>query len=92
MQTTDHAGAAREAVEKAGGAAVIAKALGVSLPAITQWKRRGIPADRVLAVEGLSGVSRHQLRPDIFGAEHTAALHLTKSQARVNRDGSDMAA
>lgn len=33
--------------------------------AISQWKK--VPADRVLDVERVTGISRHELRPDIFG-------------------------
>lgn len=58
---------AQQAISAAGGAAAIARELGITLAAITLWKRRGIPANRVLAVERMSGISRHQLRPDVFG-------------------------
>jgi hypothetical protein len=34
---------------------------------ILRWERSGIPAERVLEVERITGVSRHQLRPDLFG-------------------------
>jgi len=35
---------------------------------ISMWRLRGqVPADKVLQVEAVSGVSRHVLRPDIFG-------------------------
>jgi DNA-binding transcriptional regulator YdaS (Cro superfamily) len=59
-----------EALEKAkraaGGATGLSKAIGSITPqAISQWER--VPADRVLQVETASGVSRHELRPDIFG-------------------------
>ncbi|MFB9952069.1 transcriptional regulator [Rhizobium puerariae] len=55
------------AKEKAGGPAALAKALGgVSSQAVSQWKK--VPAERVLDVERLTGVSRHELRPDVFGA------------------------
>lgn len=33
--------------------------------AISQWKK--VPAGRVLQVEALTGLSRHELRPDVFG-------------------------
>lgn len=33
--------------------------------AISQWQK--VPAGRVLQVEGLTGLSRHELRPDVFG-------------------------
>lgn len=34
--------------------------------AISQWKK--VPAERVLDVERATGVSRHELRPDIYPA------------------------
>jgi DNA-binding transcriptional regulator YdaS (Cro superfamily) len=56
-------------IEDMGGATKAAAALGISNPSvILNWrKRKQVPADRVLKVEEVSGVSRHQLRPDIFG-------------------------
>lgn len=43
----------------------IALDLGISPSALSMWRR--VPADRVLDVERLTGISRHDLRPDIFG-------------------------
>ena len=43
----------------------IAKALGITPQAIYRWSH--VPAVHVLTVEKLSGVSRHHLRPDVFG-------------------------
>ncbi len=48
-----------------GRLARLADALGVSPPAILQWGR--IPAERTLPVEKATGISRHDLRPDLFG-------------------------
>jgi hypothetical protein len=42
----------------------IAYQLGVTRAAVTKWKR--VPAERVLAVEAITGISRHDLRPDIY--------------------------
>lgn len=58
---------ASEVIARAGGAAVIAKGLGITVQAVSAWER--IPAARCLAVEALSngGVTRYQMRPDIFG-------------------------
>ncbi|MDB5584857.1 MAG: repressor [Bradyrhizobium sp.] len=39
--------------------------------AISQWKQ--VPAERVLEVERVSGVSRHRLRPDLYPEQETAA-------------------
>ena len=43
----------------------LADALGLSKQAVYQWDR--VPATRVLDVERLTGISRHELRPDLFG-------------------------
>lgn len=48
----------------------LAVALEIAPASISQWKN--IPADRVLDIERLTGVSRHDLRPDVFGAETPA--------------------
>lgn len=42
----------------------MARALGTSHQAIVQWSRA--PVVRVLEIERLTGVSRHELRPDIY--------------------------
>jgi len=44
--------------------AELARALGITRGAVAKWKQ--VPAERVLAVERLSGISRHDLRPDIY--------------------------
>jgi DNA-binding transcriptional regulator YdaS (Cro superfamily) len=56
----------KKAIEKAGGPAALARALNIKSQAISQWDR--VPAARVLQVERLSGFSRYDLRPDVFGA------------------------
>ena len=43
----------------------IAEALGITPGAISQWKN--VPAEHVLTVEKITGISRHDLRPDVFG-------------------------
>lgn len=58
------AAALDEAIERAGGRAMLGRALDISGQAISQWDR--CPAERVLAVEAASGVSRHRLRPDLY--------------------------
>lgn len=60
------------AKEKAGGAVGLAKALGgITSQAVSQWAR--VPATRVLEVERLTGISRYQLRPDIYGSAAPAS-------------------
>lgn len=34
---------------------------------IQKWSYNGIPGDLVLTVESVTGISRHQLRPDLHG-------------------------
>ncbi len=54
------------AIEAAGGMRALARALGISQPAVSSWKR--IPADRVVAVEAATGIPRADLRPDLYAA------------------------
>lgn len=58
------------AVERTGtGQAGLARLLGVSPQAVNQWVNgnRPVPSRHVLAIERATGVSRHELRPDVFG-------------------------
>lgn len=55
------------AIRAAGGIGALARALGISQPAVSNWQK--IPADRVLAVEALTGVPRGSLRPDLYPME-----------------------
>src|SRR5262245_24431447 len=54
-----------EAIKAAGGVASLARAIGIAQPSVSNWTR--VPAERVLAVEALTNVSRFVLRPDIYG-------------------------
>jgi len=55
------------AIEAAGGVRALARLVGVSQPAVSNWTR--IPADRVLAIESLTKVPRGELRPDLYPPE-----------------------
>ncbi|WP_299941183.1 YdaS family helix-turn-helix protein [uncultured Nitratireductor sp.] len=67
----------KNAIKKSGGPTVLAQRLAeagvrISPQAISQWK--AIPSGRAVLIEQISGISRHELRPDIFGpAPETAA-------------------
>ena len=52
-------------IGKAGGVTALAKALGIQHQSIYSWRK--IPIDRVADIERITGISRHELRPDIFG-------------------------
>lgn len=56
------------AVIRAGGQEALAAALGVTQPTISNWVNRSkqMPAEYVLKAELLYGVSRFDLRPDIY--------------------------
>lgn len=56
--------AMKRIIDAAGGPAKLAKYFKISRSAVSQWER--VPVDRVLGIEELSGISRHELRPDIY--------------------------
>jgi DNA-binding transcriptional regulator YdaS (Cro superfamily) len=58
------------AIDLLGGPSKAAASLNVSNPSvIINWRyRQSIPAQRVLEIESLTGISRHELRPDVFGS------------------------
>lgn len=53
-----------------GGAGKLAALLGVSAQAISNWKERGVPIERCVAIEQAtnSEVTRRELRPDDWAA------------------------
>jgi len=65
------------AVAKLGGQASLASAIGVHKVVVNQWVRgqRPIPARWCIPIEAATGgeVTRHDLRPDVFGAPPPAS-------------------
>lgn len=57
----------RTAAKAAGGINALADRLGIKRQAFYMWRR--VPAERVLDIEAATGVSRHDLRPDIYPRE-----------------------
>lgn len=53
-----------QAIKAVGGISALARALGLSQPSVSTWSR--VPSERVLAVESLTAVPRHRLRPDLY--------------------------
>jgi TorA maturation chaperone TorD len=52
------------AIDAAGGVAQLARKIGIAQPSVSNWSR--VPAQRVVAVETATGVSRKVLRPDLY--------------------------
>jgi DNA-binding transcriptional regulator YdaS (Cro superfamily) len=52
------------AKQNVGGNVGLARLIGVTSQAVSQWRR--VPAERVLDVERVTGVARHDLRPDLY--------------------------
>lgn len=62
----------KRAIKAAGGPAELARRISelvgkpISMQAVSQWYR--IPVERVKPVESITGIPRHELRPDIYDA------------------------
>ena len=57
--------AIKSAISKAGGASALAVSLGVTPQVVTNWVKRGVPAERCPDIERLTGVMCEELRPDV---------------------------
>lgn len=58
----------KQIVAQAGGVTAVAKAVGVSPQVVSNWIKRGqVSALFVVPFEAVTGASRHELRPDVFG-------------------------
>ncbi|HFF8985351.1 transcriptional regulator [Serratia marcescens] len=58
-----------KAIRIAGNASKLAGQLGISSMAVSHWKNRYkgvIPSDHVLPIFNLTGVTPHELRPDLY--------------------------
>lgn len=54
-----------------GKLAALAEGLGITSQALSQWNR--VPPARVLDVERITGVSKEELRPDLYQSTSEAA-------------------
>lgn len=68
MQTDTAKAALERAFRQAGTRTRLAEQLGITLQAVSQWKI--CPANRVLQVERITGVPKHELRPDYYPPEN----------------------
>jgi DNA-binding transcriptional regulator YdaS (Cro superfamily) len=63
------------ACERAGGQSRLASLIGTTQGQVWYWltkSKRGVPAEFVLPIERETGVSRSDLRPDLFPVEARA--------------------
>ena len=61
----------RRRTDRIRPASSLARDMGITPQALGQWTR--VPAERVLDFEFHTGISRHDLRPDIYPREPAAA-------------------
>ncbi|EKP1098584.1 transcriptional regulator [Enterobacter hormaechei] len=54
------------AIMKTGSASALGALIGVSKMAVSLWRRNGVPAERVLQLFSATGVTPHELRPDLY--------------------------
>ncbi len=75
------------AVEKAGSQAALARIAEVSTTAVWKWVQssKRVPAEFVLKIEAATGVSRHDLRPDIYPREQLVDRHVGARFTGVDR-------
>lgn len=74
----------QQAIRAVGGISALARALGVAQPSISGWSR--VPAERVVAVEAATGVTRDVLRPDLYPPidEH-GVIHIDLDETDIAR-------
>lgn len=71
-----------EAIKAIGGVGALAKGLGISQPSVSNWRK--VPSERVIAVEKLTGVGRHILRPDLY-PEARSSIAMAMEAARADQ-------
>lgn len=75
------------AVETIGTQQAFADLLEVSQPRVWRWlnQSKQLPAEFVLKIEAATGVSRHDLRPDIYPRETMTDRHVGARFSGVDR-------
>src|SRR5437588_2074944 len=68
-----------EAIRVAGGVGALARKIGISQPSVSNWAR--VPAERVVSVEAVTGVSRSVLRPDLYDDTSSSTADLDEVDA-----------
>jgi len=63
-EQTSRDAALQRAIDAVGGAAELARRIGVKRQAVSAWRR--CPMERARPVQTVTGVSIHELRPDVW--------------------------
>ena len=69
------------AIYRAGSICQLARALGLSQPTVSVWRR--VPPHRVIEIEALTGISRRILRPDLYDVPEPAIVISRRPEMRV---------
>jgi len=70
-----------QAIRAAGGVSQLAEKIGISQPSVSNWHK--IPAERVLTVEKVTGISRTALRPDLYPAPASQIDEVDQARSRL---------
>ena len=62
--------ALQKAINLVGNQSELARKLQVSPQRVQKWTKNRLPAEWVIPVESITGVKRHELRPDIYPNDH----------------------
>lgn len=77
-----------KAIQKAGNQGKLASLLGISTQSVNRWKKKykgTIPPERVLPIFLATGVTPHELRPDL----HPTPTSGIPDNTVINREGAD---
>ena len=76
----------QKAINSIGGQAELAKKLGKKQGHVSIWLTRDkkVPAVMALKIEQVTGVPRHELRPDLYPPEEYAVLCEVKQRQAVD--------
>lgn len=61
--------ALQRAISAAGGTKEFAKKIGITQQSVSRWKNKYkgvVPSSRVIQIFNISGVTPHELRPDLY--------------------------
>lgn len=73
--------AMKRACKLAGGQSALARALGVKPQSVQAMVARNKPSHkRVIQIESLTGVNRHELRPDLYPANSNSGENCAKPE------------